>query len=221
MKKLGRIFVEGLYLKNPVFGLFIGLTLVVLGTTTLFNAVVIGVITSISLIITETIVSLFRKHLDYFVSCLVAALIAAMVTTICSFLLSAFYPTIGLEGYSEFTNTLLTSFLPFASCSFIYLFKAKQALQLKVDEAIVDSIASSLGFILALALIAVVREILATGEIVFTFTNNVQGYVHLWDFTLPIFGEPFGGLLFTGLFSGLHQCIVNRYEETRHRLVRR
>ncbi len=219
MKKLGRIFADGFYFKNPGLGLFIGLTLSVLANNTLFNAVGIGIITAIALVISEFFVSIFRKHLDYFVAALIAGLLAAGTSTVASLLLAAYYPTIGLAGYSDFTNTLLINIIPFTSCSFIYLSKAKHALNMNPGEALVDSIASGLGFIFALALIGVIREILSSGELVFTFSNNVQGYVHLWDFCLPIFGQPFGGLLVTALLAGLHQCIDNRLAENRVKVI--
>ena len=219
MKKLGRIFADGFHFKNPGLGLFIGLTLSVLATTSLFNAVVIGIITAIALIISENFVSIFRKHLDFFVTSLIVGLLAAATSTVASLLLAAYYPSIGLEGYSEFSNNLLTTFIPFTSCTFIYLCKAKHALNMKPVEALVDSVSSGLGFIVALALIGVIREIISTGEIVFTFSNNVQGFIHLWDFKLPIFGQPFGGLLVTALLAGLHQCIDNRLAENRFKVI--
>lgn len=208
MKKKLKIFIDGLYVKNPVLSLFLGLTLAVLATTCLSNAVVISLIVLVSLVITEFVISLLRNKIDHFVSCLIAILICAFTSTLVSFLLAAFYPSIGLETYSDYSNTLVTGVVPFAAVSSIYLFKGKEALTLKPGEALADSIGSGLGFLFALCLIAFFREILATGELAFSFPDGTQGYVHLFDFTIPFLAQPFGGLLFTGLFSGFHGCVV-------------
>lgn len=219
MKKLRTIFIEGLYMKNPVLGLFLGLSVAVLATTTLFNAVVVSLLVLVILIVGEFVVSLFRKHLNSFFASLIFVFIAASISTIASFLLGAYYPSIGLESYADFSNTLVTGLVPFIASSSIYVFNAKEALEYNPGQAFVDSFASGLGFLFALALIAFFREILATGELCFTLPSGVQSYVHLFDFTLPILGQPFGGLLFTGLFSGLHGCIVNRIKKAQQKTI--
>lgn len=208
MKKGFKIFIDGLYVKNPVLSLFLGLTIAVLGTTCLSNAIAVSVIVLVTLVITEVATSLLRNKVDYFISCIIAVLISAMMSTLATFLLAAFYPSIGLESYSDYSNTLVTGVIPFVAVSSIYLCKGKEALELKPNEALADSFGSGLGFLFALCIIAFFREILATGELSFSFPDGTQLYVHLFDFTMPIFAQPFGGLLFTGLVSGFHGCVV-------------
>lgn len=209
-KSFGKIFLDGLYLNNPVLSLFLGLTLAILATTYTQEALIIGILVFINLFLTELLVSLFRKSLTKEGAYIFAAVLAA-----------GFSAMEGILIENEFANLLSTdlgyswaiyTFVPFLATTSIVLKKSEEALSRPLSDTIADSLGSGLGYLLALVLIALCREILFTGAITFNgFDGETYGPI-LWDssdFKISVMGKVFGGFFFTGLFSGIHGAIVN------------
>ena len=209
-RSLGRIFLDGIYLDNPVLSLFLGLTLAVLCTTTLEQGLFIAAIVLVDLVIVETVLAALRRWLGKYSSYVLALLMSACISVALAFVVAWLCPYVIIESIAPYDNVLINSLVPFIASSSLILCKGKDANGLTAGQAFFDSLGSGIGFLLAMALIGVVREILGTGEITFTFSMTSRFVIHITDRTFPIFLEPFGGLFMTGFFSGIHLGIVRR-----------
>ena len=205
-------FFDGIYLKNPVLSLFLGLTLAILVTTNVQASLYLGAIVLVTMVVVEVFCSLFRKVLGKILSYCLAAILSAAISCIAVMVLSAYYPIVAIPGVGGFANVLIVSFIPFVSTTSAVLVKGQQATEQGFGHALFDGLGSGIGFVLALCLIAVFRELLGTGELVFTLDADRQLFVHAMDFTLPFFLTPFGGFLMTGLVSGFHASICRAFE---------
>jgi len=210
-KSFGQSFLTGLFFKNPAFSLYLGLAVAVLGTTMLENAFVIGILVLVNLVICNVLVSLLRKNLSKAEALVLTAILSAGLVTFEMILLKAFFPAIA-DSEALYKNTLVITFIPFLATSSLVLAKSEQALSNDPLTSLADSLCSGIGYLLALLLIALFREVLATGEISFTTGENVQLVIHLFDIKMSAFGKAFGGFFFLGIFAGLHNLILTKVE---------
>ncbi|MFA6624835.1 MAG: Rnf-Nqr domain containing protein [Bacilli bacterium] len=210
-KSFGQSFLTGLFFKNPAFSLYLGLAVAVLGTTMLENAFVIGILVLVNLVICNVLVSLLRKNLSKAEALVLTAILSAGLVTFEMILLKAFFPAIA-DSEALYKNTLVITFIPFLATSSLVLAKSEQALSNDPLTSLADSLGSGIGYLLALLLIALFREVLATGEISFTTGENVQLVIHLFDIKMSAFGKAFGGFFFLGIFAGLHNLILTKVE---------
>ncbi len=212
-RSCGRIFLDGLYYKNPVLSLFLGLTLAVLCTTTLESALFISVIVLIDLVIVETFLSAVRKWMGKLSSYLLALNLSAHICTALAFLIAWLFPYAIIESVAPYESILINALVPFIATSSVILCKGREANHLRVGQALCDSLGSGIGFMWALLLIALIREILGTGELCFTISMTEQIYVHLFDTGFDLMVQPVGGLFLTGFISGIHLGFVRRHDK--------
>jgi electron transport complex protein RnfE len=214
----GKAFLNGLFFKNPLLTLYLGLTLAIIATTRVEIAFFVAVIALIDIFCTQLIVSLLRKQLTKISAFILAAIISAGIATIFTILIDNLLPGLvtPAEGYDQFA-VVLYSVVPFVATTSLVLGKTEDTLSQKTSTTIADSLGSGLGFLLALVILAVIREILATGAISFvTNSGNVFGPVLFKKAPAALFAKPFGGFLLAGLFCGLHGTIlacINKKQE--------
>ena len=106
-------FFDGIYLKNPVFSLFLGLTLAVICTTSFQSSLYIAGIVLVDMLVVELFIAIFRKHLGKLSSYVIAALLSATISVLATMLLESWYAFIVIEGLSVWTNCIIASFIPF------------------------------------------------------------------------------------------------------------
>ncbi len=166
----------------------------------------------VDLVIVETVLAALRRCLGKYSSYVLALILSACISTALAFVVAYLCPYVIIESIAPFDNILINSLVPFISTSSIILCKGKEANHLKVGQALCDSLGSGIGFLLALCIIGLVREILGTGELTFTFSMDSRFVIDFTDtYYFPILLEPFGGLMITGIFSGIHLAIVKRH----------
>lgn len=222
-------FLDGIYLKNPVFSLFLGLTLAVLCTTTLQNAAFISAIVLVDMLIVEIFISLFHKRLGKLAGYVIAALLSAAVSVISSMVLAAYYPIVVLPGFTTVTTVLINSLIPFVTTTSAVLIKGEEATERNVLHAFADALGSGIGFALALGLIALFREFIGTAQLQFVYQDfsapegmavvTLTYSIKEWTWTLPAILNPFGGFLLTGFFSGIHACICHAVTDRKEKIV--
>ena len=208
-KSFLKSFLDGLYFKNPLLSLFLGLTLAVLATNRLQTSLMIGLIVIITMFITLSVISLLRKHLDKVTATIAAAIISAGLASIFAMLIDSLLPGLMNAEESKYKLVLFTV-IPFVSTTSLVLAKSEECLSRSYSETVADVLGSGLGYVLALALIAVIREILSTGAI--TFVDNagkLYGPILFKSGYIKMFADPFGGLLFVGLFAGIHGTVLH------------
>lgn len=206
-------FLDGLFYKNPFFVLFLGLTLVRISTTRLETALIVGLIAGIELRVTQLVLSLLRKHLDKVGAYLTALILAAGLSTIFGMVLglrfSSFLKYVNVNGTN---GKFLTIAVPFLCTSSFILDQADESLFHPLSDTRGYSLGSFLGFLAALILISLFREVLSTGRITFYDAKGQEYGPILWSkdvFSLPILDKPFGGFLFAGVFRGIYRSILD------------
>jgi electron transport complex protein RnfE len=152
----GERFLNGIIPENPVYRQLLGMCPTLAVTGAMAPALTMAGATAFVLICANIIISLIRNILKPHLRILVFTLTIATFVTIADRFLAAFLP-----GMSD----LLGPFVPLiiVNCLIISRCEACSSKQ-GLGPSIADAIGMSLGFALALASVASVREILGTGK---------------------------------------------------------
>lgn len=187
-----------MFKNNPTFRLVLGMCPTLAVTTSLENAIGMGLAATFVLVCSNGLVSALRKVIPdaVHIPCYIV-IIAAFVTTI-DLLMQAYLPELSAS---------LGIFIPLIVVNCIILGRAEAfASKNGVLESLADGLGSGLGFVLSLSLIASVREIVGAGTLTIwgdlAFKNLNPGPV-----TLAIL--PAGGFIVLGLLL----AFINRIGE--------
>jgi electron transport complex protein RnfE len=172
MRAFGKEFLKGLIITNPVFVLVLGLCPLLAISTSLDNAfgMTLGVL--IVLVTSNTLIAAIRKFIPNIVRIPIFIVIIATMVTIVNLIFHANFPDL----YKS-----LGIYLPLIVVNCIVLGRAEAFAQKNpVVLSIADALGMTLGFMLALLMIAFSRQLLGTGNI------SVFG---INFFTLPVLGK--------------------------------
>ena len=187
MNKQLEIFTNGFIRENPLLVLNIGLCSSLGVTTSVFNGLGMGMGMTFVLLMSEIVISLFRKLIPSAVRLPVFITVIAAFTTIVQMVLQAF-----VEPLYE----ALGVFLPLIVVNCIILGRAEAfAAKHGPGESIFDGIGIGLGFTVALTMLGAIRELLGTGKI----------------FGAELYSETYGMLVFVlapGAFIALGYLIA-------------
>ena len=191
-------FWYGIFKNNPTFRLVLGLCPTLAVTTSLENAIGMGLAATFVLVCSNALVSALRRLIPSAVHIPCYIVIIATFVTAIDLLMQAYLP--GLSAS-------LGIFIPLIVVNCIILGRAEAfASKNDVIDSIADGLGSGLGFTLALSLVATVREIVGNGSLTvwgeFAFKGLNPGPV-----TMAIL--PAGGFVTLGLLLAL----VNRLGE--------
>lgn len=196
MKNFFRIFTNGLVRENPLLILMIGLCSALAVTTSMINGIGMGLSMTFVLLMSEIVISTFRKVIPSSIRIPVFIIIIAAFTTVIDYTLKAWFPDL---------SNALGVFIPLivVNCAImgrVEGFASKQPLV----NVIADALGMGLGFTWVLTGIAVVREILGSGTILgfWIFPENFQ--------PLLFFVLPPGGFFVFALFISLNLYIKSR-----------
>ena len=148
-------FIKGLWKENPVFVQVLGMcpTLAVSNTAT--NALAMGLATTFVLIMSSTLVSLFRKFIPKQVRIASFILIIATFVTVVDYVIQA----ISLELYKA-----LGAFIALIVVNCIILGRAEAfASKNTIGKSFLDALGMGAGFTFALLNLGAVREIIGVG----------------------------------------------------------
>ena len=197
---LTKEFFKGLYKENPVFRLALGLCPVLAVSTSISNAIGMGAATTFVLLSSNTIVSLLMAFFNKVLSeegqkSINKIRIPMFIVVIASFVTIV---EMTMSAYFSQLSESLGIFIPLIVVNCIILGRAEGfASKNPLLPSIIDAIGMGIGFTLALSAIALLRELLGSGQIL--------GF--------PILGENFkpvllmilppGAFLVIGLYLGL------------------
>ncbi len=187
-----RVFSDGVLRNNPTFRLVLGMCPTLAVTTTLENALGMGLAALFVLVCSNGLVSALRKVIPdaVHIPCYIV-IVAAFVTTI-DLLMQAFLPALSAS---------LGIFIPLIVVNCIILGRAEAfACRNGVVASLVDGLGTGLGFTLSLALIASVREILGAGSLTVWGDLAIRN-IHAHGMVLAIL--PAGGFITLGLLLAL------------------
>ena len=181
-------FLQGLYKRNPVFFLMLGLCPTLAVTTTVSNAIAMSVATIFVLVCSGIIISLTRKLIPDEIRIPSFIVIIATFVTMVYLFMQAYTPEMA-ESLGIYLMLIVVNCIVLGrALAFAY----KNPIWLTLQ----DSMGMGLGFTLALIIISAIREFIGTGSIL--------GY-EIFSSGIMIFVFPPGALLVMGLILGFKQ----------------
>ena len=188
MRRLFYEFKKGITIENPTFGLVLGLCPTLAVSTSVVNAIGMGVAATFVLLGSNIIISLVRKLIPGQIRIPCFIVIIATFVTINELVMKAYFP--GL-------NASLGIFVPLIVVNCIVLGRAEVfACKNPLIPSIFDALGMGIGFTLALIIIAAIREVLGAGK--FLGFNLLGGFEPVAMMILA----P-GALLTMGLLIGV------------------
>ncbi len=212
-KSLGQEFRKGLLTENPVLRLVLGTCPTLATSTSMVNAIGMGISVTLVLLCSNIVVSLLRKVIPSKVRIPAYIVIIASFVTIIQLLIKAFVPAL---------NDALGVFLPLIVVNCILLGRAEAfAGKNKVLASAADGLGMGIGFTAAVFCMATIREFFGSGTL-FSGADSLLGLFGVTSFTgIDVFShipgiEPI--LIFVlapgGFFTfGLLMACANRIAE--------
>lgn len=200
-RSVWRDFTIGIIEDNPLFSLVIGLCAALAVSSKVENAIFMGVAASFVMVASNILISLIRKMIPNQIRIPVFIVVIASFVTIVDLSMKAFFPA----GYEA-----LGVWIPLIVVNCMILGRAEAfASKNGVIRSIADGLGKGLGYTLVLLVIAVIRELGGTGQIV-AFENTI---VSLKGFQPPQILQSFPGAFFTfGVLMGLLRKLQGKGE---------
>lgn len=186
--RVKEIFLNGLIFQNPILVLFLGMCSTLAVSTSLINALGMGLSTTAVLICSNVVISLLRKYIpkEVRIACYVVTI--AGFVTIVDLCLKAFLPAL---------SESLGIFIPLIVVNCILLGRAEAFASKEPPKyAALDGLAMGLGFTAALCAMGFIRELLGSGAIL--------GH-EILPFKILLIAAPCGGFLVLGFLVALVQ----------------
>lgn len=194
-------FTAGFLRENPVFSLYLGLCSTLAITTTLNNAICMGVAVIAVLVMSNVIISLMRNITPSEIRIPVYIVIIASLVKVIQMLIKAYAPSL---------DTALGVFIPLIVVNCIILGRAEAfASKNKVLDSALDGLGMGLGYTVSIVIMSAIRQLLATGALSFDNPFNAAQNIFTLkiipdDFTISMFSQPVGAFCtFACLAAGL------------------
>jgi len=187
VKRLAREFTKGIIAENPIFFMVLGLCPALAVSTSVTNAVGMGLAATFVLVCSNMIIALVRRRIPDKIRIPCFIVIIATFVTIVEMILEAFAPAL---------DRSLGIFVPLIVVNCIILGRAEAfASKNPVLPSIADGLGMGLGFLVALVTIAFFRETLGSGKLMGLSLS------HRFEPALVMALAP-GALLVVGLLIG-------------------
>lgn len=184
MKSLFYEFKKGITFDNPTFGLVLGLCPTLAVSTSVVNAIGMGLAATFVLLGSNIFISSLRKFFPKEIRIPCFIIVIATFVTIVELIMKAYFPAL---------SKALGIFIPLIVVNCIIMARAEAfASKNSIVPSIFDALGMGIGFTLALVIISAIRELLGTGAIL--GIPILKGYEPILVMILP----P-GALLTLGL----------------------
>jgi electron transport complex protein RnfE len=185
MKNYGSIFTNGIVKENPLLVLMIGLCSSLAVTTRFENGLGMGLALTVVLVLSEVIISAFRKLIPTSIRIPIFIIVIATFVTIVDLLMQAFTPAL---------SKAMGVFIPLIVVNCIIMGRVESfSSKRTIPEAFFDGLGMGIGYLWVLVGISIVRELLGGG----TFLGMT---VIPEDYTIGIFSKAPGGFLVFSMF---------------------
>jgi electron transport complex protein RnfE len=199
MKRLLKIFTNGIVRENPLLTLMIGLCSSLAVTTVVANGIGMGLSMTFVLLMSEVVISVFRKLIPESIRIPVFIIIIAAFTTVIDYVLKAWFPDL---------SKAMGVFIPLIVVNCIIMGRVEGfASKRPVLDVVFDALGMGLGYTWVLTGIALVRELLGSGAILGARVLP-ESYQPIAFFVLP----P-GGFFVFALFIAFNLFIKSRLKE--------
>jgi Na+-translocating ferredoxin:NAD+ oxidoreductase subunit E len=198
VKKLFDIFLRGIIVENPLLIIMIGLCSALAVTNTVANALGMGAALTFVLVLSEVIISAFRKLIPDSIRIPIFIIVIAAFTTIMDLAMKAWFPDL---------SKAMGVFIPLVVVNCIIMgrveaFSSKQT----VAASLFDGFGMGIGYTMILIFIAVIRELFGNGTIL-GFQVMPESFQPMLFFVLP----P-GGFLVFALFVSINLALRKKME---------
>ncbi len=191
-------FTAGFIRENPVFSLYLGICSTLAITTTLNNAIGMGVAVIAVLIMSNVIISLIRNITPNEIRIPVYIVVIATLVKIIQMLIKAYVASL---------DTALGVFIPLIVVNCIILGRAESfASKNNVFDSALDGLGMGLGYTCSLIVMSVIRQVISTG--VLNFTNPFDATQMIFefriipeDYVISVFNQPFGAFVTFALLA--------------------
>lgn len=191
--RIKEIILNGLIFQNPILVLFLGMCSTLAVSTSLTNALGMGLSTTMVLICSNVVISLLRKAIPKEVRIACYVVIIAGFVTIVELCLKAFLPAL---------SESLGLFIPLIVVNCIILGRAEAFASKEAPAyAALDGLSMGLGFTAALSIMGFIRELLGSGS----FLGH-----QILPFKIILIAAPCGGFLVLGSLVALVQYLRGR-----------
>lgn len=191
-------FTAGFIRENPVFSLYLGICSTLAITTTLNNAIGMGVAVIAVLIMSNVIISLIRNITPNEIRIPVYIVVIATLVKIIQMLIKA---------YAASLDTALGVFIPLIVVNCIILGRAESfASKNNVFDSALDGLGMGLGYTCSLVIMSLIRQVLSTGVVNFANPFDMTQMIFEFriipeDFIITAFKDPFGAFITFALLA--------------------
>ena len=191
-----KTFVNGFLRENPLLVLNIGLCSSLGVTTSIFNGIGMGVGMTFVLVMSEIVISIFRKLIPSAIRLPVFITVIAALTTIVQLVLNA---------YVESLYNALGVFIPLIVVNCIIMGRVEAfASKNKLGDSILDGLGMGIGYTIVLVGISLIRELLGGGTLFAGTAFKID--VLPEAFRIGIFNSAPGGFLVFGILAACLQA---------------
>lgn len=191
-----KVFTNGIITENPTFIQLLGMCPTLAVTTSLINALGMGLSATFVLVFSNLVISLIRKFIPDKIRIASYIVVIAAFVSIIEMLLKAYLPAI---------SDALGLFIPLITVNCIILARAESfASKNKPIPSMLDGLGMGLGFTLGLSVLGSVREILGAGTLL-GISLFGQGFQPALIFILP----P-GAFLALGVILAIYNMIKDK-----------
>ena len=191
-----KIFINGFLRENPLLVLNIGLCSSLGVTTSIFNGIGMGVGMTFVLVMSEIVISIFRKLIPFAIRLPVFITVIAAFTTIVQLVLNA---------YVESLYNALGVFIPLIVVNCIIMGRVEAfASKNKLGDSILDGLGMGIGYTIVLVGISLIRELLGGGTLFAGTAFKIE--VLPEAYRIGIFNSAPGGFLVFGILAACLQA---------------
>lgn len=195
MKEYARIFTNGLLKENPLIMLMIGLCSALAITTSVANGIGMGLAMTFVIVLSEMIISMFRKLIPNDIRIPIFIIVIASFTTIVDLLMQAFLPELS-ESMGIFIKLIVVNCIIMGR---VESFASKES----PVKAMADALGMGLGFTWVLTVMSAIRELLGSGTVLGIPLVSE-------DYLIKFFANSPGGFFVFGLLIALTSILQDQ-----------
>lgn len=194
MKQKMKILTNGLWKENPIFIMMLGLCSSLAISTSLTNAIGMGMAVTAVLIMSNVIISALRKLIPDEIRIPIFIVIIATLVKCVQLIMNAYMPSL---------YTSLGVFIPLIVVNCIILGRAESfASKNTVIDSLMDALGMGFGYTIALLIISACRQLIGSGTLSlynpFNASQTIFELKLFEDYAVSLFSQPAGAFITLG-----------------------
>ena len=190
-----KTFTKGLLIENPLLVLSIGLCSSLGVTTSVFNGFGMGISMTFVLLMSEIVISIFKKLIPQAIRLPVFIIIIAAFTTIVQMVLQAYVPAV----YSA-----LGVFLPLLVVNCIIMGRVEAfASKNSIGDSVLDALGMGVGYTIVMVAISLIRELFGAGTLLAGTALKIEIIPEVYR--IGLLNSAPGGFIVFGIIGAIVQ----------------